>query len=158
MLVPICLTVALALTPNAAARADAARRQFDAGPAAFARALYTLEGCGTDALPVLRDGLFDDTRLPTHRYLLDAAVRAAGRDALPLLADVLRADHGYWHNLGLNIDDPAKVSADRLARLRTLLHHLHALGDRDADGLARDLRELFATHPIYRQAALDAGS
>jgi hypothetical protein len=155
MVTPLYYAAVLAhVTPPPADRAAAAGRRLDAGPAAFVRALDTLQRSGSAPLPVRREALADDARLPSHACLLDAAVAAAGADALPLLAELLGEDYRYWHNLGLNIDDPAKISPARLARLEALLRHLDALGDRDAAGHAAALRSLFATHPIYRQAGL----
>ncbi len=144
----VSATMVLALA-DPAQHAKALLPLFDA-PAVGARAeaLAGWQACGTAALPVLQSLLADETRMERHRDLLDCLVRAGGTSAVPVLEGLLRDEKVFWNNLGMNLDEPAKLPAVRVARLAAILHHLSVLGYRDPQHLVRDVRERFRDHPV----------
>jgi hypothetical protein len=96
----------------------------------------------------LRSLLADETQMDRHREALDRLVRAEGTAAIPTLEALLRDERTFWNNLGMNLDEPAKLPAVRVVRLATILHHLAALGYRDPEHLVRDVHERFREHPV----------
>jgi hypothetical protein len=106
------------------------------------------EGGGTAVLPELQSRLADETCMERHCELLDCLVRADGKSAIPVLERLLRDDKIFWNNLGMNLDEPAKLPAVRVERLAAILHHLAVLGYRDPLHLVRDVHERFRDHPV----------
>lgn len=95
--------------------------------------------------------LADETRMEQHRDLLESLVRAGGMSAVPVLEGLLRDEKTFWNNLGLNLDEPAKLPTVRVERLAAILHHLAVLGYRDPHHLVRDVRDRFRDQPVLRE-------
>jgi hypothetical protein len=101
-----------------------------------------------EARAPLQSLLADETQMERHCELLDRLVRAEGTAAIPTLEALLRDECTFWNNLGMNLDEPAKLPAVRARRLVAILHHLAALGYRDPEHLVRDVHERFRDHPV----------
>ncbi len=142
---------AAAAVSDPARRAEAVLPYLDAGdPALYARVLDVWSGCGAPALSVVRSLVDDETRTDRANFL-DPLCRAAGKDATAELARLLGAEAAFWDNLGLNLDEPAKVAPARVHFLVELLRRLDARGYRDERGLVRAVRDRFADQPVLRE-------
>jgi hypothetical protein len=135
-------------------RVEAAVQSLDPGDSVrYEAALADLERAGAAALPALRSLLADETRFGESPALLETLVKAGGDASVPILEQLLRDEKVYWNNLGMNLDDPAKVSMVRVERLVAILHRLAALGYRDRVDLVRGVRDQFADHPLLRDVS-----
>lgn len=127
---------------------DPAQRADAPTAGADADVVVALPDRATAALPALQSLLADETCMDRHRDLLDCLVRAGGKSAIPVLEGLLRDDKVFWNNLGMNLDEPAKLPAVRVARLAAILHHLAVLDYRDSRHVVRDVYERFRDHPV----------
>src|SRR5436309_15338088 len=111
----LCLSAAVALSlTEPTGHAEALVPLLDApAEGAYAQALAGWQECGKAAVPVLQALLADEARIAQHRDLLDCLVRAGGTAAIPVLQRMLGDEQVYWNNLGMNLDEPAKLSGVR---------------------------------------------
>src|SRR5436305_14425905 len=105
---------------------------------------------GPAAVPVLQPLLSDETRRDQHPAILESLVRAAGPDAIPVLERLLRDEKTFWNNLGMNLEEPAKLPPGRADQLASILHQLAVLGYLDIHGLDRDAHDQYTDHAILR--------